>query len=553
MIAEKFGRSCLVPFFVLLLGLSLSQAAVRDVTAYGATGNGTNDDTNAINRAIAELVPGDTLLFPCGTYLTTSQLLISVSGVTIDGSGCATIHDVGSGISSVLVIGANGTTMPSYGPAVALGATAKELATSFTTVSSLGVSPGDYVYIHQGGLDYSTDTAPGHPTNCDASACRGEILKVQNVEENVEENQVQTTTALHDTYDPSVNAAVAQKMLNPVTGITVKNITFEGNQNLLLGFQMNGVVESQVQGVTARNVQGAAVYSSGSFNLSYSDITVTQAGSSGCGNAVNLYVAGDMRVYGMSISRENPGMGTGCLANGAFGLGVYAVANGRFSRVTVDAAGAYGRPFKTSAARWNTFNSVKVKNGATANNGITLEYYSAHNTFNDCMVTNNGAGTGTGNGNAGINSFGNFNQYNTFNNCQVTGNGNIQFYVGSDDALRLGQDSHVTIHGGTFTGTNDVEPVILIEGSNASVTGVDIDGQGAAGLWIASSRACVSNNILTGTFNSGGIFVSDPATDIGFGNILNGNASNLGVGACSPPMPERVLGDAHGAGERLTR
>src|SRR5207248_2033767 len=96
------------------------------------------------------LAPGDTLLFPCGTYLTTSQLLISVSSVTIDGSGCATIHDAGSGTSAVLVIGANETTMPSYGPAVALSATANELATSFTTVSSLGVGPGDYVYIHQG-------------------------------------------------------------------------------------------------------------------------------------------------------------------------------------------------------------------------------------------------------------------------------------------------------------------------------------------------------------------------------------------------------------------
>ena len=533
MIAEKFKRTCLVTFFVLFLGLSMSQAAIRDVTAYGATGNGTTDDTIAINQAIAALVPGDTLLFPCGTYLTTSQLLINVSSVTIDGSGCATIHDVGSGISSVVVIGANETTMPSYGPAVALSATANELATSFTTVSSLGVSPGDYVYIHQGGIDYSTDTPPGHSTNCDASACRGEILKVQSVDE----NRIEVTTALHDTYDPSVNAAVAQKMLNPVTDITVKNITFEGNQALLLGFEMNGVVESQVQGVTVRNVQGAGVYSSGSFNLSYSNISVAQAGSASCGDAVNLYVAGNLRVYGMSISQENPGMGTGCLANGAFGLGAYAVANGRFSHVTVDAMGAYGRPFKTTAARWNTFNSLTVKNSASANNGVTLNYYSSHNTFNNCVVTNNGAGTGTGTGNAGINSFGNFNQYNTFNNCWVAGNGNTQFYVSSDDALGLGQDSHVTIHGGTLTGTNDVEPVILIAGSNASVAGANIDGPGEAGLWILSPNACVNNNILTGTFNSGGIVVSDPTTNLGMGNILNGNSSNLGVGECSPPRP----------------
>ena len=529
--AKNFRRSCLLTLFVWFLGLSISQASVRDVTSFGAMGNGTTDDTTAINNAIAALVPGDTLLFPCGTYLTTSQLLVSVSNVTIDGSGCATIHDTGSGTAGVLVIGSNGTTAPAYGPTVPLLATANELANRFTTVSSLGVSPGDYIYIHQGGLDYSTDTAPGHPTNCDASACRGEIVKVLSVEENT----IRVTTALHDTYDPVVNGAVAQKILSPVTGVTVRYITFEGNQALLLGFEMNGVVESQVQGITARNVQGAAVYSSGSFNLSYSNITASQAGSTNCGDAVNLYVAGNLKVYGMSISHENPGTGSGCLANGAFGLGVYAVANGRFSHVTVDATEAYGRPFKLTAARWNTFNSVTVKNGVSANNGITLNYYSSHNTFNNCFVTNNGAGTGTGTGNAGINSFGNFNRYNTFNNCTVTGNGNTQFYVSSNDALGVGQDSYVTLHGGRFTGTNDVEPVILIVGSNSAVTGTHIDGPGAVGLWIGAPNACVNNNILTGTFNSGGIVVYDPTTNLGMGNLLNGNNSNLGVGQCSSP------------------
>src|SRR5260370_198741 len=57
----------------------------------------------------------------------------------------------------------------------------------------------------------------------------------------------------------------------------------------------------------------------------------------------------------------------------------------------------------------------------------SLEYYSSHNTYNDCVVTNNGAGTGTGTGNAGINSFGNFNQNTTFKNSTVSGNGNVEF------------------------------------------------------------------------------------------------------------------------------
>src|SRR3989449_5235847 len=228
---------------------------------------------------------------------------------------------------------------------------------------------------------------------------------------------------------------------------------------------MAGVAESTVSGVTARNVQGAAILNRGDFNVAWSNITVTGAGSAQCGEAVWFENQGNLSVNGMSISNENPGTGSGCLANGAFGFHLSDSANSTIASLTVDAAGAYGRPFKMTASRWNTFNSLTVKNGVQAYNGISLEYYTSHNTFNNCVVTNNGAGTGTGTGNAGINSFGNFNQYNTFNNCTVTGNGNIQFYVSSYDALRLGQDSNVTINGGTYTGTSG-GTTIEVEGPN---------------------------------------------------------------------------------------
>ena len=34
---------------------------------------------------------------------------------------------------------------------------------------------------------------------------------------------------------------------------------------------------------------------------------------------------------------------------------------------------------------------------------------------------------------------------------------------------------------------------------------------------------------------NGGIVVYDPTTNLGMGNLLNGNNSNLGVGQCSSP------------------
>jgi hypothetical protein len=61
---------------------------VFDVKAYGATGNGTTDDTTNIQSAItaAGAVKG-TVFFPPGTYKITSALSLGASGVTIQGAG----------------------------------------------------------------------------------------------------------------------------------------------------------------------------------------------------------------------------------------------------------------------------------------------------------------------------------------------------------------------------------------------------------------------------------------------------------------------------------
>jgi Big-like domain-containing protein/pectate lyase-like protein/immunoglobulin I-set domain protein len=516
------------------VNVSNSSGSTVNVTSYGATGNGSTDDTAAVNSAIAALQPGDTLLFPCtssSTYLLSSQLTLNISNVTVDGSSCAILHNLSSG--AVMVIGGSGDGNPNYGSAVALSSTANELATTFTTVSSLGVAPGDYLLLQQGGKDSSTGSGD---TGCDPSGCRGELLKVASVSG----NSITVTTALHDTYNPSLNAATAQKILSPLTGVTVKNITFDGNGSNVYGLELAGVAESSVTGVTSRNVQGAALLNRGDFNVSWSNITVTGAGSAQCGSAVWFEKQGNLSITGLSISNENQGAsGTGCLYNGAFGFELQASANSTITNLSVDAAGAYGRPFKTSAARYNTFNSPIVKNGVQAYNGISLEYYSSHNTFNSCVVTNNGANTGTGTGNAGIITFGNFNQFNSFNNCTVSGNGNIQFYISGYDALRLAADSHNTVSGGTFTGSNNVEAPILIEGDGAYITGATISGPGAQGIYLdnQATNACVNNNTFTLLSGLGSAISANSSNDMGFGNLLNLLASDLTAGNCAAPLP----------------
>jgi len=430
-----------------------------------------------------------------------------------------------------MVIGGSGNGNPSYGGAVALSATANELATSFTTGSSLGVRAGDYVRIQQGGKDSS---AGGGDTDCDAIGCRGELLKVASVSGNT----ITVTTALHDTYSPSVNNATAQKLLGPLTGITVKNITFDGNRSNVYGLAIAGVADSTVSGVTSRNVQGSALLNRGDFNVQWSNITVTGAGSAQCGSSVWFENQANLSVNGMTITNQNPGApNTGCLYNGAFGFELIGSANSTITSLTVDGAGAYGRPMKLGASRWNTFNSITVKNGVAAMNGLAIHYYSSHNTFNNCVVTNNGAGTGTGTGSAGINSFGNFNQFNTFNNCTVSGNGNIQLLINSFDALRLAQDSNVTVNGGTFTGENSIVPVILVEGANASFHLATINGPGSTGISLDSNgtNGCINNNTFATSLNRA--INSASSTNIGSGNILNGLGSNLAAGVCATPGP----------------
>jgi Pectate lyase superfamily protein len=492
-----------------------ASATIRNVQSYGAKGDGTTDDTAAINSAIAALRPGDTLLFPCtsnSTYLINGQLSINVTNVTVDGSSCAIIQDIAAS-GNIFVIGNIST-----GPAIALFAVAYELSTSFTTTSPLGVNPGDYVYIHQGGLDYSTDTPPGHPTNCDVSGCRGEMLKVASVNGNT----VTITTALHDTYDPTVNGAVVEQVLSPLAGMTVQNITLNGSGTENDGLVMLEVVDSTVTGVTAGNVLSQALYGAGDFNLVWNNVTVTRAGNAS-GAAMALYVQGNPSVNGASISNLNA-----ATAAGAPGFQISGTAGGTFANIIVDASGAYGRPFKTTAARWNTFNSITAKNGSLAdNNGISLEYYSSHNIFNNCVVTNNGT-AGIGTGNAGILTFGNFNQYNTFNNCTVSGNGNIQFFISGSDVLHLAQDSGNSVNGGTFT-ANSQELAMWIEGGSAYIHNATFNGPGGYGIYLGTraTYACVNSN----TFNSGlGTIGASAYNDLGSGN--NPNNGNLTPGTC---------------------
>jgi hypothetical protein len=66
----------------------------HNVKYFGVTGNGTTDDTKALQTAILAQGAGGSLYLPCGTYLISSALVVNQNGLTIlgQGVGCAIIQ-----------------------------------------------------------------------------------------------------------------------------------------------------------------------------------------------------------------------------------------------------------------------------------------------------------------------------------------------------------------------------------------------------------------------------------------------------------------------------
>jgi hypothetical protein len=67
--AVRFMRMWItLSLLLVIVSITNSGAATLNVKSGGARGNGVRDDTAAINRVIAKSSPGDTIVFPKGTY-----------------------------------------------------------------------------------------------------------------------------------------------------------------------------------------------------------------------------------------------------------------------------------------------------------------------------------------------------------------------------------------------------------------------------------------------------------------------------------------------------
>ena len=85
--------------------------AVISVIDYGAVGDGSTDDTSAINAALAAASSGDAVYFPTGNYKITSQITFNTNNVCIFGEGSTQtiITYAGASTTNDIFLMGNGT------------------------------------------------------------------------------------------------------------------------------------------------------------------------------------------------------------------------------------------------------------------------------------------------------------------------------------------------------------------------------------------------------------------------------------------------------------
>ena len=473
--------------FSLVISASGPPPGAVVVTNFGATGNGSTDDTNAINAAIAALQTGDTLYFPCGTYLISGALTkLSISNLQVLGpaSQCVIIHVKSANNFDAFVV--------TGGMSSSVNLAADVTSNTFTAVSggvaTLGLNVGDYVLISDTAVN---DNGPGSPP-----IATQEVVLVAGISgETVTINGTFAWMFTLISLEPEQwgGNPFAQK-LAPVSNVVVKYITFDGtgSTGTINPIKFDNAVNSEVGFVNISNfVSNAAPFygfnPDTGYQNNFHDMTLTNAANgplpSGEGNAVLMQRQAYVTVNNISI--------TASAGQGVFGFGYHDGYWGTLSNVTIDLGGATGRVFKTLRADRNIFNNIVAKNGV-GHNGINITDVSQFNTFNNCQST--------GNDQHGIDMFGSYDIGNTFNNCVSEFNAGRQFNFSSGYSGQYADDS-TTINGGTFCCVRGSGALIQQNGTGFTLNGAtlsDDQHEATAGLVINGTDCTVTNNTFSG-------------------------------------------------------
>ena len=457
------------------------------VTNFGATGNGSTDDTNAINAAIASLQAGNTLYFPCGTYLISAALTpISLSDIQVLGptSNCVTLHVVSANSFHALSVNGKGL---SSAQNLAADTTANTFTLVAGGVAALGLSVGDYAMISDTGVADNGSDSPVISTQevVQVTGISGDTVTIQG-------NFAWQFTLVSAEPAQWGGSPFAQKV-NPVSDVIVKYLTIDGTGSTgkIRGMEFDNAVNGEVGFITIKNF--TAPTGNYGFNPdtgyqnNFHDLTLTNAASGPLtaeGEAVFILRQSYLTLNNVHI--------TATAGQGVFGFGYHDSHWGTLSNITINLNGATGRVFKTLRADHNTFNAVVAMNGV-GHNGISITDVSQYNTFNNC--------SSTGNDTVGIDMFGSYDVGNTFNNCTSKLNQGKQVNFSSGFSGQYADDN-TTFNGGFFGDARGSGVVIIQQNGTGFVlngaTVSDDEGMATAGLAVDGTNCSVTNSTFSG-------------------------------------------------------
>jgi hypothetical protein len=479
------------------------------VAAFGATGNGTTDDTAAINSAMQSLQPGQTLYFPCGTYAISQALkTINLTDVTVQGPApgtgaiCAGLQLTGSASFTALDVRGQGLSNPA--PLVA-DTTSNTFRVGTGGLAALGITPGSYVLVSDTGVASNGPTSP--------LMSNQEVVKVTAVSGDTAtiENTFSHDFTLISPYPNSQGCCpYVQKIVNPATGVAIRYLNIDASRNTgpaTRAMQLAYAANSEIGNLQISNFLGQGNSGGLRMDVGYQnnlhDVTCNVCGNGGANGLDSVGILRQSLLTAQNITIKNTA------AQSVFSFGLRMTHFSTIRQLMVDAGGANGRPIKLLRSSNNTITDATAKNGTGGHNGISVTDMSTYNTFNNCAALNNS--------NIGIALFGNHNIHNTFNNCTSQFNESWQFgQVNAADGTFT--DYYTTVNGGKFCCARGASAIIEVKSDHFTITGTTIsDDQGLSidGLVIIAGESVVENNTFSG-FPSGRDIYAVTATNPSF-------------------------------------
>jgi len=268
-------------------------AEVANVLDFGAVGNGSTNDSTAVQAAATSLSSGGTLYFPPGrTYKINTAILISVSnvhvemtGAIIDASALTYTATRGSGAVFRFV----GSTVLS----TTLSASAAQYDRTLTLTSVTGVVAGDIIRCTSTLEQYRNSTA---------IAYYFDVNRVMSISGSVVTLEVPVNMAL-STSGPTVSVVVRR----PVTNVSVTGGRLIGGgdmENLdnsigQCGLWFENVAGARIRGTTFDGFQGIAVGTETCTDIVCDDITMY-----GIADSATIVEGENSGFYGISFLRS---------------------------------------------------------------------------------------------------------------------------------------------------------------------------------------------------------------------------------------------------------